>query len=236
MKLKIVVPVNTSDFNAGIEAAAREVLAPDVTLAVENIRGGFSAIESRLHLATNAPFVLDTIQRAEAEGFEGVFVSDMDMCGVEAARELAEIPVIGGYRASAFTAMLLAESFSIVTVVDSVIAMQRGHAKAFGIEQNLASIRAVDLPVAGLSGDHAAVERVTQASLEAIRRDGAQAIILGCTGFVGVAAEVSRRLRGAGRPAPVIDPNHAAISYLQNLVRTGQSQSRLSYFKKSRLD
>lgn len=233
MKIKIIRPVNSSQFDRAIERSVREVAAPDMTFDVEHLPAGTPVIESRLHLAINAPHVAEAARRAERDGFDGIFINDMDMCGLGAAREVVDIPVVGGYQPSAFTAMMIAERFSIVTVVDSVVAMQREHAKTFGISQNLASVRAVDIPVGALIDEQTAIDRVYEASLDAVRKDGAHAIILGCTSFIGVAAEVTRRLALAGAPAPVIDPNHAAVGYLELLIRNKKAQSRMSYVKMS---
>ena len=40
------------------------------------------------------------------------------MCGIAPSREVVEIPVIGAFRASAYTAMMLSERFSIITILD----------------------------------------------------------------------------------------------------------------------
>ncbi len=76
------------------------------------------------------------------------------------------------------------------------------------------------------------VEKTFQAAMLAIQEDGAQSILLGCTGFVGVAAEVTARLQAAlGCYVPVIDPNQAGFSFLVSLVRMGIRPSRACYSK-----
>ncbi|MGD9824206.1 hypothetical protein, partial [Desulfobacter sp.] len=57
------------------------------------------------------------------------------------------------------------------------------------------------------------------------------AIVLGCTGMLGVANGLARILKEKGKPAPVIDPTTTAVTLLQSLIRNGLSQSRLTYFK-----
>ena len=235
MKLKIIVPINNNVFNKPIKQAVISVLESDVTVDVENIPQGRRCIESRYDSIINAPYVAELAKKSEADGFDGIFVSDMDFCGVEAIREIVSIPVIGGFRASAYTAMMLGQKFSIITVLDSVFDMQQEHTRTFCIAENLASIRVVNLPVIALVDGHKeeAIEKVFSESINAIERDGARAIILGCTGFVGVAQAVQSRLAKAGKGVPVIDPNCLAVSYLTLLIRNKLSQSRLTYFFQS---
>ncbi len=230
MKIKIIVPINNDIFNKEIREAAAAVTAPDMMVDVENIDRGTKCIESRYDIAVNTPFVVRKAQEAVRDGFEGIFVTDMDMCGVEVVRELIDIPVIGGFRASAFTAMMVAQKFSIVTVLNNVIPMQIEHIRAFGIEPNFASIRSIDIPVTELIDKKTAIAKVCEESVKAIDEDGAQAIIFGCTGMLGVAQPVAKLLADYGKPAPVIDPTLAAISYLELLIRNKLSQSRLTYY------
>lgn len=77
------------------------------------------------------------------------------------------------------------------------------------------------------------IAHLFEQSKMAIQNDGAQAIVLGCTGMVDVVNAVSSELKKIGLPAPVIDPSYAAITLLQSLVRCGLSQSRLTYYASS---
>jgi len=229
MKLLVIVPINNTSVNEEILKSVKEVAAPDVEIDIANITEGSAFIQSRYDLANNAPHVIKLAQKAEKDGYDGVFVTDMDMCGVEASREVINIPIIGGFRANAYTAMMLAQKFSIITILDSVKDLQLDHIRDFGIVNNFASIRVINIPVGELSDKSQAITRVYEESLKCIEEDGANAIILGCTGFVDVAKPVQELLKNYGKPVPVLDPNQLAISYLDLLVRNKLIQSRLTY-------
>lgn len=170
----------------------------------------------------------------EKEGFDGVWLSDFDMCGVEAAREVIDIPIIGGFPPSAFTALALSQRFSIITILQSTLAMQRGHIAAYGLSESFASIRAIDCPVPQLSNIDVVVAKTVEQALLAVREEGAQSILLGCTGFVGVAERVAEVLEETlGAYVPVIDPNQAGFSFLVSLVRMRLRPGRLCYSKAS---
>lgn len=232
MKLKVIIPVNTDSFTAPIRHAIERVLTPEMEVDIEPIKQGTPYIESRVDLATNAPHVIELAKKSEKEGYQGIFVSDMDMCGVEAAREAISIPIIGGFRASAYNAMMLAQRFSIITV-DNVKDLQDEHIRAFGISENLASIRTLDIQVPNLEdpAQHDAILRdLAKESLIAVEQQGAGAIMFGCTGFTDFAQELSDLLREeTGLYIPVMDPNCCAITYLSMLVTNNLSQSQVTY-------
>jgi Asp/Glu/hydantoin racemase len=229
-KMKIIIPINDAAYNEELKKVAESVAPPDLDITVENITSGNTSIESRWDRMTNAPYVVDLVVKSEQQGYDGVFVSDFDYCGVEPAREVVDIPVIGGFRSSAYTAMMLSERFSIITIMNSVEDMQRSHTRLFGISPNFASIIPVNLSVHELSQREIVIEKVFEKSVEAIEQDGADSIILGCTGFMHIAAGVAEKLKAKYKiNIPVVDPNMAAVSYLYLLMRNKLSQSRITY-------
>lgn len=236
MKLTILVPAHTQGFNAEILEACSGFSAPDTELTVVDIAQGTKYIEGRWDIAVNTPYVIEAALAIEKGGADGIFVTDFDFCGVEAVRECVNIPVIGANRASSFTAMMLSMKFSIITITESIVALQYEHVRNWGILPNLASIKPTDLSVDQLKHRPLVIEKVTKLALEAIKNDGAESIILGCTGFVGIAAKVHEALKTAGYNVPVMDPNGVAINYLELLVRGGYTQSRVTYAFPSNFD
>lgn len=220
VKIKIVIPVNTSAFNEMIFAAAQSAASPGTQLAIENIVSGSPFIENKYHSAINAPHVVELIQQAERDGFDAVYVCDMDMCGVDAARTQVRIPVQGGFSTSIPQAVSFGR-FSIISIVSDAAEMQMEYACRFGGRENLASIRHTDLRVSELVQPDAVFEKVYDEVLKAIDVDRAKSIVFGCSGFVDMADRVTRRL-AIERPRlkiPVIDPNRVAIMSLELQVK-----------------
>jgi allantoin racemase len=234
IRICVLVPVNTSQYNDRIMKAIAPVVPSDVQVEIRNITQGHPDIENRTNWLQNGMPVVELAQTIANDGFDGIWLTDFDMCGVEAAREVIDIPIIGGFPASAFGALMLSQRFSIITILQSTLAMQRAHPQTYGIEDTFASIRAIDCPVAQLENVDVVVVRTFEAALKAIKEDGAQSILLGCTGFVDVASRVSTLLGEAlGVYVPVIDPNQAGFSFLVSLVRMQVRPSRLTYSKVS---
>ena len=63
-----------------------------------------------------------------------------------------------------------------------------------------------------------------------MEHDGAQIIILGCTGMIDVAKSLSKLLaEGRGCNIPVIDPAMVALKFLEAFISLGLKQSKLTY-------
>jgi allantoin racemase len=224
---------NTDQFNDLIEKSINKFKSPDTQICVENIHEGTLCIESRYARAVNAVPIMKLAIKAKEEGYDGIFVTCMDDPGVESIREKVDIPVIGAFQASVFTAIMLSEMFSIITVVDNVVPLIREHVREQGINGSLASIRVIDVSVPDLASKYKRENLIVELcnmSKTAIEEDGAEAIVLGCTGMVGIAAEVSGYLsEHYGKSIPVIDPNGVAIGFLELLIRNKLIHSKITY-------
>ncbi|MBU0916182.1 aspartate/glutamate racemase family protein [Aquabacterium parvum] len=230
LRIAIIAPVNTSQFNDLLLKAVAPVLPPDVDVSVHNIDQGHDCIQNRTDWLENGFPVVKLAKSLQDQGFDGIWLSDFDMCGVEAAREVIDIPIIGGFPTSAFTALGLSQRFGILTILPSTLAMQQGHVLTYGQSENFAGIAPIDCPVDQLSNVDVVVAKSFPVALKLINERGAQSLLLGCTGFVGVAEKLSVLLSEALQAyVPVIDPNQAGIGYLISLVRMGIRPSRLCY-------
>lgn len=127
--------------------------------------------------------------------------------------------------------------------------MQREHIFTYSLQSGFASIRDINRHIvkASAPGHPTAApdletvlawqepdicEMVFRQAKAAVLEDGAQSILLGCTGFIGVARTVSKKLSlELGAYVPVIDPNQAGFSFLLSLVRMALRPSGLCYRK-----
>ena len=226
----VIIPIVNTSVLDDVKNEVGHVLAPDFSAEYFNVSQGTCTIESRYAEFLNTQDIIALSKEAEAQGFDGIYVGCFGAPGVSIVRELVNIPVVGGFDGAVLMASSISQKFSIVTVVPSVVPMLESQARDLGISDNLASIRNVNMPVQDLSDKTKLISHLLEQSKLAIQEDGAQAIVLGCTGMVDVVDAVSQKLKLAGLPAPVIDPSYAAVTLLQSLIRCGLSQSRLTYY------
>ena len=229
MKIRIILPVANSQFNSAVATAVDTVKAPDCHISIVNLNQGPNTIESRWDTYLAGPEIIRACQDAQRDGIDGIFIDCFGDPLVPVAREAVDIPVIGGFGAALTTAAMIAQRYTIISVSQNVVAMNRALVREMGMENNLVSMPVVNMPVGSLSDTDTLMNRLMDVSANAVRNDGAQAIILGCTGMLGVAKPLEKALQAQGIPAPVIDPTTTAMTMLQGLIRNGLSQSRLTY-------
>lgn len=233
-KLLVIIPIVTTQFNDALKKEISVVQASDFQIDYKNLTQGTNFIESRYAEFLDTESIVEIAKQAQQDGYDAIFITCFGEPGVSVVRELVEIPVIGGFLSSAMTSNLLSRKFSIVTVVPDVVPMLRELARTLGVEENLTSIRVIDVPVPQLGNIPLVEEKLLEQSLAAIQIEGAQAILMGCTGMLGVREYVQSEIQktlSLKNPVPVVSPNQHSVGYLQSMVRMGLTHSRLAFFK-----
>jgi len=226
----MIAPVTTDKL---VKITSQEYIAaarPDAEVTVVTLDKGPASIESRYEESLAAPGVVAKAMQAEKEGVQAVISECMGDPGVDAAREMVTIPVIGPAETSMHIAAMLGHRFSVVTILERLIPSFYDHATKTGLSRQLASVRAIDVPVLELDDHSRILEGLVDQSVRAVEEDGAHVIILGCTGMAGLAREVEKGLkkRGIG-DVPVIDPGILALKIAEALADMGLSHSKRSY-------
>jgi allantoin racemase len=229
VRIRVVWPVvgqPRQDTLDALLAAAR----PDVELTAVALEIGPASIESGYKSALAAPDIVAKIVQAEQDGVDGAISNCMDDPGVEAAREMVSIPVIGPAATAIHIAAMLGHRFSIISNFDSDSTAFEAHAAKEGLRRQLASVRAVNIPVLELDDRTRTSRALTEQSLKAIKHDGAHVIVFGCTAMTGLAEEVKEGLRKQGiANVPIVDPAIVALKVAEALVDIGLSHSKRTY-------
>lgn len=225
------MPIIVSEFNQEVEREFEHFAARGTEIRVVNLAKGPASVESRYDDAAATPDILSKIKEAEQEGFDGVIVDCFGDVGVKAAREITNIPVVGPGEASMLFAAALGHHFSVITVLKNLVPMLSDAAKVLGVHEKLASVRYVDIPVLEVADKERLKKALYREMLNAIDKDGAHVLVLGCTGMTGVASDLSRMLKEKGYDVPVIDPSAASLKFVEALVTMGVKQSKITYME-----
>lgn len=226
MKIKTIMCNASQEFYAAHAPRRNAMSTEDIELLVANIPHGPDSMECAYDAAIAAPYILQQVVAAEAEGCDAVVIDCAADPALRAAREISELPVISAGEASYHAAMMVAGKFSVITVLPTTSNELEEHLAAYGFASRVASIRSACVPVLALADEAAAEEHLYAAAKRAIEEDGAQAIVLGCTGMMAMRDSLEQRLG-----VPVIEPYSAAVQFAASLVRMKLRQSRLSYIK-----
>lgn len=229
MHIRVILPVIGNALLDHVTEEAQGWAGPGTTVDTISLARGTASIESEYDEALAAPGILDRIAEAKADGVDGVFITCFGDPGVHAAREIIDVPVVGGYEPAMLTAMSLGEKIGIVTVLPNVLPMLHSLSRRYGIENRVGTIRVIDLPVLGLEDRQTMVDRLYEQSLDAIEKNQADVLVLGCTGMLGVVQELMAKLAEVGHRVPVVDPTGAAVTWLEGSHRLGVFPSRTTY-------
>jgi allantoin racemase len=243
MRIKIIVPITAKSFQ---ENAQKEYghyvndkgsFFKDLKFDIEILPEGKGplTIESEYDGALAEPGAIALAEKAEREGYDGVVIDCFCDAGYHPAREAVSIPVTGAFETSIRFAQLLGKNIAIVTMKKSFIPRIQRMAKAMGASGDIVSIRSVEIPVVDLGKHREKLKEglVTQ-MLEAIEEDGAEVLVLGCTGMMGVASSVQKALNAKGYDVPVVNPAEVCLRFMECLLIMGVKQSGVSYPPKRR--
>jgi allantoin racemase len=228
--IHVITPIITEGFRSQEDFKACERSDLEVTCSI--IDKGPASIESEFDEALAIP---DTIKRAiEAEraGAHAIVIDCMGDPGLASCREAVSIPVLGPCQTAIHVATMLGHKFSFITVLDRLRPMLDHIVAAYGLTASYASFDAIDVPVLDIFHDVDKLGRALgEKAIKAVREDHAGAIILGCTGFLGLAEIIYESLCEEKLDVPVIDAIPLTIRMADTLVKCELSHSKHIYPK-----
>ena len=196
----------------------------NVQLEIVGLPKGPVSLETPIEEVMAGPYVVDSAMEAEAQGFDAVTLDCFGDPAIRAARQAVNIPVVGPGVASMLFAMALGDRFSVICVKNGA-KKNREKIRQHGFEGRVASIRTVDIPLGKLVDDRElTLQALLQEAKKAVEEDGADVVVLGCTGMSEYAPVLTKALG-----VPVIDPWACAVKLAVDLVEMGLSHSKVAY-------
>jgi allantoin racemase len=193
---------------------------------VKAVSEGPEAIESVYDESMCIPPLLKLLKNYEKD-FDGVIIGCYGDPGIEAAREILNIPVVGPGESSMVFATLLGRRFSVVTVLESVFPIIESVAVRVGVSKKMVSVRDANMRVLELGNDTEKSRRkIEEAALRAIKEDGVDTIILGCMSeaFLGLDKLLSEKLE-----IPIVNPVVSSVKVAESMISSGYLHSRIAY-------
>ncbi len=183
-------------------------------------------IESLYDEALLAPWNVEMAVEAERRGFDAVITGCAGDPGVDAAREMVRIPVIGPGEASFHTAAMLGYRFTVLSPLESTVRPAWTQIRRAGLAERCASVRAVNCSVMALrAGQPETLQAVLAVARRCIDEDGADALVLACASMSHVLGD---RL-AAVLPVPVVNALRVSIRMAEMLVGSRLTHSAVAY-------
>jgi allantoin racemase len=198
MRILVIIPIITEDFIKGTRERVEPYVRADTEVDFVNIDYGTASIESEYDKALAAPFVIKKVEWAEQQGYDAVVISCMGDPGLKGAKQAVSIPVVGPGEAARQIAPILGEK--------------------------VARVYPTGLTVLQLVED---AEKTFQVLLENGKKalaEGAQVLILSCTGLHGL----GKRLQDA-LGVPTLEGEGLALGLAQMFVDVGITHSKRAY-------
>jgi len=221
MKILVINPNTTASMTDHIGKAALGAASSGTDITAVNPSHGPVSIEGYLDEAMSLAGLLDTIHRNP--DCDAVIIACFDDTGLDAARCLTDKPVIGIGEAAYHFASMISNKFSVVTTLArSVPALEHNLAR-YGLDARCARVRSSEVAVLELEqpGSNARQKISAEIGL-AITEDNAEAIVLGCAGMAGLAADLA-----AEHGLPVLDGVTCAVKLAEAMAGLGMRTSRL---------
>ena len=151
MRLLLINPNISDSVSALIEAEARRSALSGTELTVLTAPFGVAYIETRFEALVGA-YAAAQLAAEHGPQHDAVIVAAFGDPGLAGIRELLPVPVLGLTESALASACLLGHRFSIVAISQRIQAWYREEVARCGLLGRLASIRALDRPLARIDG------------------------------------------------------------------------------------
>jgi allantoin racemase len=205
--LLLINPNTDVSVTESMRAIAQEAAPLHIAVYARTAPFGVRLITDETALQQAGPAVLAALADADLRGCVGVIVSAFGDPGLEAVRQESTLPITGIAEAGMAEAAAGQRRFAVVTTTPNLVQAITARAEAYGYAQLFTGVRLTPgEPAALMRQPDALLDALAQACEDAIRLDGAQAIVIGG----GPLARAARTLQGHVA-VPLVEPVPAAV-------------------------
>lgn len=228
MKINLINPNTCLGMTEKIAESARAIALTSTDIIASSPAHGPESIESAFDEVIASAAVLDVIKQGELEGVDAHIIACFGDPALDAAREIATVPVIGIAGAAFQLASLVSYRFGIVTTMTRTLPASEHLLQRYGYQHLCSGARATDIAVLDLEEASDSIYlHLKQECKKSIQLDGAEAIVLGCAGMSDLAIQLSLELG-----VPVIDGVSAAVKLAESLHQLGLKTCKIGQYGK----
>jgi allantoin racemase len=212
VKILLANPNTTDAITQRMAAVAQEAASPGTEIVAVTATTGVPYIATRADAVLGASALLDLLGR-HAGGADAVIVAAFGDPGLEAARELLPIPVVGMAEAAMLTACMLGRRFAVVTFATSFHAWFYDLIDHVGLRQRCSGVHCLEEPFSDIASVADEKRLKLVALCQAAVAAGAEACILAGAPLAGLASSIADQV-----PVPLVDGVAAATRQAETLA------------------
>ena len=188
----------------------------------------FRRSNSQVNSLSAGPLVASVAVKAEASGFDAVVPFGTLDAGVELARNLVRIPVVGAGQSVLHLGAQLSNRLGVIAYEEKSIPFMRKQMHAWRVADSVVGIRSVEIPLPESTKSRDAMrERFIQAGRELIDKEDAEIIVP--MGVTMVPVQFSSQEFQTTLGVPVMDALKTSIQTAEAMVRMGLAHSTRTY-------
>jgi len=193
----------------------KEAKRSDTGVEYISLDRGPGHLEYRYYESLIVPDLLHKLKALEQDGFDAAVIGCFYDPGLQEAREiLSDMVVTAPGEASLHIAATLGNTFSIILGRSKWIPRVRENLVHYGFANKIASFQVLDLGVLDFHDNESGTRQILlEKCREAVEKDFAEVIILGCTMQFGFFKTLQQDLG-----VPVIDPLISSLKYAELLA------------------
>lgn len=213
-KILWINPIGSNEFDCAIKDYLNKYKRSDTDVDVISFKTGPSNLEYYSYSIPIAKPLMSKIYEAQTMGYDAVVIGCFYDPFLDEMREISSIVISGPAESSMKIASSFGDSFSIIVGRKKWIPKMNENVRKYGYINSLASFKSIDMGVQEFQARKEETEsRIMKACVEAVEKDDAESIILGCTAEFGFFKEIQERVG-----VPVVDAVVAPLKYSEFMV------------------
>ncbi len=232
VRILYINPVGTNLFDSEMKKILEDAAEDGTAVDVVSLKRGPWHLEYQYYESLVLVDMLHLVKKAENNGYDAAVIGCFYDIGLHEAREVSEKMIITApAEATMFTACSLGDKFSIIVGRKKWIPQMMANVVKYGLRERLASFKPIEMGVLDFQTKHEETKkRQYEAAKEAIEKDGAEVIILGCTAEFGFWKTLQERLS-----VPVLDAVITPFKFAEYMSslknKFGWSHSKIGGFE-----
>lgn len=235
MKICLVGPTKAPEDSSGEAFAALlkpsfdKVLRPDTQVIPKNLK---TALRTDYPLDFAHPYfvfldtrsIIEAFIEAENERFDAAWINFFADAGVNEARSVVSIPLVGPAESTMLLACQLGRKFGLVapnmpgaiSFLEEIVRLHRLEDRCSGMRMHKGPF--LEVLMKGIENPNSVADVVAEAARELVA-DGADVIIVGCCGLAPICGMAGfNKITADGQDVPILNPTMVAAKTAEMLV------------------